>query len=223
MQNTKRLSAIAWVFLGTTLALIASLACQSTQESKSTAPVVAAASDSSGSPIDVMCIGERINDPPEPFHYSYSYTDGSRSVNKEADITPQAMEITIKDSSGSHSYHGVRSNETSWNGAVLDLSDLNITVMSARLNSLNQGSAVKRQASEPINGYNATKYSVDTTSAGASDQNQFETLFGKGSFDKGTIWRAADSCVAKLVLDEGVWQQDGSIKKTHYEIARMKK
>lgn len=223
MPYTKRFWAIGWVFLGVMLALITSSACQSSHESKTMPASAAAASDSSGSPIDVMCIGDRINDPPESFHYSYTYNDGSNSVNKEADITPQIMDITIKDRSGTHSYHGVHSNETSWNGAVLDLSDLNITVMSARLNSLNQGSAVKRQGSEAVNGYHTVKYAVDTAIAGGSDQQQFEALFGKGSFDKGTIWQAADSCVAKLVLDEGVWQQDGSIKKTHYEMARMKK
>jgi hypothetical protein len=79
-----------------------------------------------------MCIGDRINNPPESFHYSYVYTDASNSVDKEADITAQAMDIMIKDKSGSHSYHGTRSDETSWDRVVLDLSGLNITTMSAR-------------------------------------------------------------------------------------------
>jgi hypothetical protein len=167
-------------------------------------------------------MGDRINNPPEAFHYAYKYTDAAGTLNENADITPQAMDITIRDAAGSHSYHGLRSDEASWNGAVLDLSSLTFTAMSARLNSL-EGSGIKPQGTETVNGYRATRYAIDTTQASASDQQQFETLFGKGSFDKGTVWIAADECAAKLLLDEGLWQQDGSIKKTHYEISRSKK
>jgi hypothetical protein len=178
---------------------------------------------SAGSHIDVMCIGDRINNPPEPFHYSYKYSDASGSAEKEADITPQAMDITIKDNSGSHSYHGVHSDEASWNSAVLDLSGLNITAMAARLSSLNNTSSVTRQGSEPMNGYETSKYAIDTASANSSDKQTFETLFGKGSFEKGTVWVPADGCAVKLVLDEGIVQTNGSLNKLHYEIARVRK
>jgi hypothetical protein len=69
-----------------------------------------------------MCIGDRINNPPESFHYSYLYTHASRSVDQQADVTAKAMDTTIKDKSGSHSYHGARSDEASGDRAVLDLS-----------------------------------------------------------------------------------------------------
>ena len=39
-----------------------------------------AASDGAGTHIDVMCMGDRIDNPPGPFHYSYKYTDWSGSV-----------------------------------------------------------------------------------------------------------------------------------------------
>ncbi len=155
-----------------------------------------AASDGAGTHVDVMCMGDRIDNPPGPFHYSYKYTDWSGSADKEADITPQKMDITIQDKSGSHSYHGVHSDEASWNSAILDLSGLNITGMSARLGSLN--------------------------SASSTDKQTFETLFGKGSFEKGTVWIPADGCAVKLVLDEGLQQTDGSVKKAHYEMAMIK-
>jgi hypothetical protein len=205
-----------------TLALSAAIACHSSSGSKSVERSTATASDDSGAHIDVMCIGDRINNPPEAFHYAYQYTDGSGTVKKDADITAQAMDIIINDKTGSHSFHGVRSDEASWDSAIVDLSNLNFTAMSARLSSLN-ASALKQQGGETINGYQATRYAIDTTQASASDQQQFEALFGKGSFDKGTVWIAADSCAAKLLLDEGLWQHDGSIKKTHFEISRSKK
>lgn len=170
-----------------------------------------------------MCVGDRIEKPTEAFHYSYQYSDASGSVDNEAEITPQTMDVTIKDNSGSHSYHGVRSDEASWNSAVLDLSGRRITVMSSLLASLNDTSAIVQQGSETMNGYTATKYSIDTTGANASDKKKFETLFGKDTFEKGTVWMGPDGCAVKLVLDEGAAQTNSSVDKRHYQMARIKK
>jgi len=200
------------------LALVVTSACNSSSVSKS----AAAAADGPGSHIDVLCVGDRINNPPESFHYSYKYSDMSGSAQKDADITPQVMDITIKDKSGSHSFHGVHSNEASWNSAVVDLSNLNMTAMSSRLDSLNGSSAIVRQSSEPMNGYDTTKYSIDTANASSSDKKKFEFLFGTGSFEKGTAWVPGDGCAVKLVLDEAV-KINGSLKNAHYEIQRIKK
>ncbi len=173
--------------------------------------------------INVMCMGDRINSPAESFHYSYKYTDASGSVDKEADITPQAMEITITDASGTHSYHGTRTSEGSWNGAVLTLSSLSITGMTARLGSLSGTSSVARQGAQTMNGYAATRYSIDTTNANASDRKAFALLFGQGSFEKGTVWMGEDGCAVKLVLDEGFAGANGGVDKRHYEMDRIRK
>jgi hypothetical protein len=185
---------------------------------------LAAGSDNSnGAKIDVMCIGDRINNPPSPFHYSYKYDGSFGLVEKEADITPQTMEITVKDKSGSHSFHGVRSDEQSWNNAVLDLSNLSITAMASRLGSLDGTSAIVQNGPEAINGYSTTKYAIDTANASPADKKRGEALFGQGSFEKGTAWIPADGCAVKLILDEGMWQSSGTVAKTHYEIAMVKK
>lgn len=212
------------------LALLAAFGCSSHAKSNDTNPGSAAAdgnqaatSSNAATHVDVMCIGDRINNPPEAFHYSFRYTDASATVGEEADITPQAMDITIKDKSGSHSYHGVRADETSWGQAVLDLSSLKVTVMSSRLDQLNGTSALTPQGAEAINGYQTVKYAIDTTRASASDQKNYQALLGKGSFEKGTVWVPADGCAVKLVLDEGSAQSNGSVETAHYEIARMRK
>lgn len=212
-----------WVYPVIGLVLVTAPACNSGSALKDAQARASVASDKGSTHIDVMCVGDRISNPPESFHYSYKYTDDAGSVEKEADITPQAMDITIKDKAGSHSYHGVRSDEAIWNAAVLDLSGLGITAMSARLGSLNGTSAIVGQGAEAVNGYNANKYSLDTASANSSDQQQFTTLFGKGSFEKGTIWVPSDGCAVKLVLDEAMSQTNGSVNKAHYEMARIKK
>ena len=201
--------------------LIAFSACTSKSDSK-TREQRAATSESAGSHVDLMCISERINNPPEPFHYSYKYNDASTSVSKEADITPQTMEITIKDQSGSHSFHGVRSDEVSWNSAVLDLSGLGLSAMMSRFDALNGTSAIVRQASESMNGYDSTRYAIDTNSASAADQRTFAALFGTGAFEKGTVWVPADGCAVKLVLDERM-SFGGKLKDAHYELARIHK
>ena len=220
----KRRNPVRWrslLFMG--VALVTMWACTSGSASKDAGGrAVTAGSNNTDAHIDVMCIGDRIDNPPEAFHYSYKYTDANGWVENEAEITPQAMDITIKDKSGPHTFHGVRSDEGSWNSAVIDLSHLNITAMSARLNALNDSSAIVQQGRESVNGYDTAKYSIDTGSANSSDRQEFETLFGQGASEKGTAWMAPDGCVAKFTLDETIVQGD-ALNKAHYEMARIKK
>jgi hypothetical protein len=203
--------------------LVFLVSCGCSSGAKSGSADQDSASSDSGGQIDVMCIGERINNPTESFHYSFKYADASGAMIQEADITPQAMDITSTDSSGSRRYHGVRSDQASWDRGVLNLSRLSITVMAARLNSLNGGSALVKQGNESLNGYQTSKYSIDTASANSADQKQYGILFGPVSFEKGAIWMGQDSCVVKLVLDEGISQPNGSVEKRHFEMSRSKK
>ena len=202
--------------------LLITMACNSGSASRS-AQDKGSPAKSTDAHVDLLCVGERINNPPEAFHYSYKYSGAAGSVDNEADITPQAMEITQTNNTGTHSYHGVRSDETSWNSAVVDLSSLRFTGLSARLDSLNGTSSLTRQGAESLNGYNTTKYAIDTTRANPSDQEQFQTLFGKGSFEKGTIWVPADGCAVKMDLDEAIVQNDGTVDKGRYELAIVKR
>jgi len=222
MNSTRERLAQCLLLAAIFFALIAFSACTSKSESRTREQRSTAASDSGNSHIDLMCIGERINTPPEAFHYSYKYNDASTAVSKEADITPQAMEITIKDQSGSHSFHGVRSDEVSWNSAVLDLSGLGLTAMMSRFDALNGTSAISRQANEAMNGYDTTRYAINSTTAGASDQRKFAALFGTDAYEKGTVWVPADGCAVKLVLDERM-SFGGKLKDAHYELARIRK
>jgi hypothetical protein len=211
-----------YLLLSTLCFVLTVSACTSKQGAKTEEPGPVRTSDSANSHVDVMCVGDRINNPPEPFHYSYKYSDASGSTSKEADITPQAMDITIKDQSGSRSFHGVRSDEASWSRAVVDLSSLNMTGMMSRLDSLNGTSALSQQATETMNGYDSTRYAIDTTKASTSDQQKLDFLFGQGSFEKGAIWATSDGCAVKLVLDERV-SLGGNLKDAHYELARIRK
>lgn len=181
------------------------------------------ASDSgSGIHLDVGCMMDRVNKPSESFRYSYKYASDSTWADYEADVTPTSIDGTTKSPMGSIPVHAVRSNEDGWGSAVLALSSLSFTALTGRLAGLDGTSAIVSQGAEQVNGYSATKYGIDTAHANASDKQTIETLFGKGSFDKGTVWMGSDGCAVKVALDEG-WPIDNRLEKRHYEIARIKK
>ena len=95
MQRTRRSFRDLWLYPVIGVALIFASACNSSPASSRTREAGATgASNDTGTHIDVMRIGDRINNPPEAFHYSYAYTDESSSVDKEADVTAQAVDIT---------------------------------------------------------------------------------------------------------------------------------
>jgi hypothetical protein len=173
--------------------------------------------------IDVNCIGERIANPRDSFHYSFKAIDEQNTVVKEAEVSPQTMDITIQQAGRSHSYHGIKSDQTSWDSAVLDLSGSGLTVMIARLDFIKDTSFLKHVDDGTVNGYGAAHYSIDTANANSSDKKTIATMFGSGSYDKGDIWVASEGCPIKLVLDEARQQPNGSVAKTHFEVNFIKK
>jgi hypothetical protein len=212
-------------FLRQALLVVAALAllaagCNSNTNTNSTG--ASERSTAGGGQIDVNCVGNRIESPLEAFHYSFKSAAGG-SVDKEAEITPQSMDVTIQDKSGAHKYHGVRSDEASWNNAVLSLSGSGFTAMSARIDSIKNKSAVARAGAEPMNGYQTTKYSIDTTRANSTELRAYEAFFGSGSSDKGTLWVTADGCPVKLILDEATKQADSRVDQLHYELDMIKR
>lgn len=181
------------------------------------------ASDSgSGIHLDAGCMLDRVDKASESFHYSYKYASDTTWENYEADVTPTTIDGTAKTPMGSSSVHAVRSDSNGWDTAVLALSSLSFTALTGRLAALDGTTAIASQGAEQVNGFSTTKYTIDTSHADASDQQNLETLLGKGSFDKGTIWMAQDGCAVKVMLDEG-WPIDNRLEKRHYEIARVRK
>ncbi|HEU5411719.1 MAG TPA: hypothetical protein VFU57_11920 [Candidatus Acidoferrales bacterium] len=205
-------------FVSTVLALILA-GCSSSAKSNG----ADSTSDSgSGIHLDVGCMMDHVDKPSENFHYSYKYASDTTWENYEADVTTTSIDGSAKTPMGSSSLHAVRSNSDGWDTAVLALSSLSFTALTGRLTALDGTTAITSQGAEQVNGFSATKYSIDTVHASASDQQSLETLLGKGSFDKGTIWMDHDGCAVKVLLDEG-WPIDNGVQKRHYEIARIKK
>lgn len=203
-------------------AQLAAIGC--TSGAKSAADGKSGSSSGEENPaIDMSCLPTRMENPPESFHYSFKSTDGQNTVDKEADITPQTMDIIIHDNSGAHTFHGLRSNPTSWDSAILNLSGSGFTLLIARMDFIKNTSAVKRVSAEPMNGYSATQYSIDTTSGSAADTQTFKTMVGSGSYDKGRTWLTSDGCPVKLILDEVRQDASGGTKNFHFEVDVIKK
>lgn len=173
--------------------------------------------------VDVNCLADHIENPPDPYHYSFKSMNGQNAVDKEADITPQSMDITVQDESGSHKYHGDHSQGANWDTAMMALTGSGLTAMTARIGFIQKTSALKRIDDEPMNGYDTTQYAIDTTSGNGSDTQTFRTMFGAGSYDKGKIWVTAQGCPVKLVLDEATQRNNGNVDNLHFEIAVNKK
>ncbi len=171
--------------------------------------------------LHVGCILDRVEKPTESFHYSYKYEDPSTWHDYEADVTPLSIDGIVKEPGSATAVHAKRSDDTEWGSAVLSLSS-RITALTGHLAGIDGTSAVISRGADNVNGYSASKYAIDTASANTADQRAYTTLFGPGSFEKGTIWMGHDGCAVKVVFDEGV-SIDSSIQKRHYEISRTLK
>src|SRR2546430_1822805 len=90
-----------------------------------------AASQHAGDPgIDLNCVIDHIQNPPEAFHYTYKKDTPDNNLVQEADLTPNTIDGTSKDKYASRTIKGVKSDRTSWQTAWMGLTG--ISGMSSR-------------------------------------------------------------------------------------------
>ena len=173
--------------------------------------------------INPNCVIDRIQNPPESFHFSYKKISSS-PVHQEADITPQSIEGFRVDVYGQpHPLHGARSDPQDWQTAWSGL--MGISGMSSIIAIVNHDSAMKREGDgEQVNGYKTIHYSIDTARFNATERQILGPALGPGGFEKGDAWVTFEGCPVKLVLDDEMHKNDGSLlEKLHYEEAMVKK
>lgn len=170
--------------------------------------------------IDLNCVMDHIQNPSEAFHYSYQ-KQSSNPVDEQADITPQTIDGSFKNNSAIRPLHGVRSDPQSWQAAWSGL--MGISGMSSAIAIIRSSTAITKQGPEKMNGYDATKLLIDTTTADTAEQGLYRTVLGTGGFEKGTAWVTSQGCPVKLVLDSELHGNDGDVEKIHYEIAMIRK
>lgn len=185
---------------------------ESPQKSVETAKNVA------GPDIDLNCVINHIQNPPESFHYAFK-AESENPWEEEADVTPQRIDGSFSNNSlpAPQQFHGTPREASS--------NVLAIGRMASLFAMVRNTSAVVNEGQEKgVNSYNTVKYSIDTGRGTATEQALFKSILGPGGAEKGTVWVTSEGCPVRIVLDEELHAKDGSLLgKAHYEEAMVKK
>ena len=168
--------------------------------------------------IDLNCVINHIQNPPESFHYSFK-AESDNPWKEEADITPQRIDGTFSNNSlpAPQTFHGSPREASSNLMAIGRMASLFATVR-------NTSAVVNEGPEQGVNRYNTIKYSIDTARGTATEQMLYKSVLGVGGTEKGTAWVTSEGCPVRIVMDEELHANDGSLLgKSHYEEAMIKK
>lgn len=193
-----------------------SIAKNSAEHPARTAAKAPVASESDNPGISLQCAAGHVQKAPAPFHWSFKKAvTPDTNADWEADVTADAIAGTLIDSSGTRAIHGSRSDQTSWNTAVLILSG---PLPASTFSLVDNSSATTRAGKEVANGVNAIKYSIDTAQDTPADASLIRTVLGPKGFIKGAAWVTRDGCPVKFTIDVEQHNQYGRVDKEHYEL-----
>jgi hypothetical protein len=187
------------------------------RSSESAQNSVGPAKNSAGPDIDLNCVINHIQNPPESFHYAFK-AESDNPWEEQADVTPERIDGSFSNNSLSapQQFHGTPREASSNLMAIGRMASLFATVRNT--------SAVVNEGQEGVNSYNTLKYSIDTARATAGEQSLYKSILGPGGSEKGTVWVTSQGCPVRIVLDEELHAKDGSLLgKAHYEEAMVKK
>jgi hypothetical protein len=201
--------------------MLAALGCKSEQPPAPAAKDHATPAVPGSVNIDLNCVMDRLQNPPEAFHYTYQKVSNN-PVHEEADVTPQSIDGTFQIGADSATpVHGVRTDAAGWKNAWSSLRG--IGGMAGTVALVRNGSAIAREGAEKVNGYDTIKYSIDTARATDADKSLFQRTLGPTGFERGTIWATVQGCPVKISLDVESHSNNGDTSKEHYEEAILKK
>ena len=205
------------------LAVIPMLACNSPAKkmdlgAESSRKAVAVAKSNVGPDIDLNCVIDHIQNPPEAFQYSFKAASDN-PWEEEADVTPQRI-------AGSFSNKSLP-NLQRFDGPPREVSSnlMAIGRMASLFAIVGNTSAVVNEGPEArVNGYDTVKYSIDTARGSPTEQALYKSVLGPGGSEKGSVWVTSQGCPVRIVLDEELYAKDGTLTgKSHYEEAMIKK
>lgn len=225
MKKNVRSNSILWTVSLLCAVILPAAACKLGPSSKSreekSSAVATSAKSSSDPGINLNCVMEHIQNPPEAFHYTYKKDTADDNLLQDADITPDTITGSSKNKYAAHELKGVKSDRESWQTAWTGL--MGISGMSSTIALVHNGSPTVREGTERMNGYDTTRYSIDTSRGNAAEAGLYRATLGDGGFEKGMAWVTAQGCPVKLSLDSEMHLNNGSVDKTHYEIEMIKK
>jgi hypothetical protein len=186
--------------------------------SSSAQKIIGSAKNSAGPDIDLNCVVDHIQNPPESFHYSFK-AESDNPWEEQADVTPQQIDGSFSNSSlpTPQQFHGTPREVSSNLMAIGRMASLFATVR-------NTSAVVNEGAEKGVNGYSTVKYSIDTARGNATEQALYKSILGPHGFETGSVWVTSQGCPVRIVLDEELHAKDGSLAgKAHYEEAMIKK
>jgi hypothetical protein len=176
------------------------------------------AKNSASPDIDLNCVINHIQNPPESFHYTFK-AESDNPWKEEADVTPERIDGSFSNNSlpTPQPFHGTPREASSNLMAIGRMASLFATVR-------NTSAVVNEGGETGVNGYSTVKYSIDTGRAGATEQALYKCILGPAGSETGNVWVTSHGCPVRLVLDEELHAKDGSLlDKVHYEEAMVKK
>lgn len=179
-------------------------------------PAAAPASVAASPNIDLQCLVNHIERPLAPFHFSFKKNTQAINADWEADITPNAINGTVADSTGTRPIHGIWTDRSSWGAAVSTIT-APISGPASAIALVRDSSATTRAGTEKVNGAAAVKYIIDTAYDTSADASTMGNILGPGGFIRGTAWVTKDGCPVKFVLDTQMNLPDGGVESQHYE------
>jgi hypothetical protein len=186
--------------------------------SESTQKSVGTAKNGAGPDIDLNCVINHIQNPPESFHYAFKAVSDN-PWEEEAEVTPQQIDGSFSNNSlpAPQQFHGTPREASSNLMAIGRMASLFATVR-------NTSAVVNEGQEKGVNGYDTVKYSIDTARGTATEQSLYKSILGPGGSEKGTVWVTSQGCPVRIVLDEELHAKDGSqLGKAHYEEAMVRK
>jgi hypothetical protein len=136
-------------------------------------------------------------------------------LDREASTVPGAPETVIRDGfvESSHTIHYSRGDKSGWaagpNLFVMAVTPWNLFV--AKPDTTSAGT-------EKINGYDTTRYTVDTTHQSQTEKWAFDTAWRTKDYNiTGSAWVTKDTaCILKYSIDLERDGNDGKVEKSHY-------
>ena len=168
---------------------------------------VDAAKISAGPGIDLNCVINHIQNPPESFHYAFK-AESDNPWAEDADVTPQRIDGSFSNDSvpTPQQFHGTPREASSNLMAIGRLASLFATVRNT--------SAVRHRDDVHVGSGGET----------ASEQVLYKSILGPGGSEKGNVWVTSQGCPVRIVLDEELHAKDGSLLgKAHFDEAMVKK
>ena len=214
-----RICLLIGVLWGTTAACN-SAPSESANQTSSQAQSNAAATNNASPDVDLNCVTNHFQHPPESFHYTFK-TESSNPWWEDADVTPQMIDGSFKSSFVPAPVHLHASpqempHQYEW-GAIGRMASTFALVRGS-------SAVVNEGAEKGVNGYDTVKLSIDTSRADAAERALYTTTLGPGGFEKGTVWVTSDGCPIKLLMDVESHSKDGSVLgKSHYEESMVRK